>query len=137
MTDNFFEPNFFLVKTLACHKILFGQKYILDPKIFQFESALTELGTTQSQLVEVVFEGFLEGVLETSQVRNIDFVLDIEVVLLGVLEVDLEVILEIVLEVVLEVVLEDFLEVVIDVVIEVGLEVSLRLSFKSTNLNLP
>ena len=102
---------------------------------------MTELGTTQSQLVEVVFEVFLEGVLETSQVRNIDFVLDIEVVLLGVLEVDLEVILEIVLEVVLEaileVVLEDFLEVVIDVVIEVGLEVSLRLSFKSTNLNLP
>ena len=113
--------------------------------MFQFESALTELGTTQSQLVEVVFEVFLEGVLETWQLRNIDFVLDIEVVLLGVLEVDLEVILEIVLEVVLEVVLEailevvleDFLEVVIDVVIEVGLEVSLRLSFKSTNLNLP
>ena len=122
-----------MLKNLACHKILFGQKYILDPKIFQFESALTELGTTQSQLVEVVFEVFLEGVLETSQVRNIDFVLDIEVVLLGVLEVDLEVILE----AILEVVLEDFLEVVIDVVIEVGLEVSLRLSFKSTNLNLP
>ena len=48
----FFYPKIcFDQKKFSTQKILFVQKYIFIPKIFQFESALTELGTTQSQLV--------------------------------------------------------------------------------------
>ena len=65
---NFLTQKFFSPKFSSNQKTLFSQKYIFDRKIistqqiffqpqifflqlFQFESALTELGTTQSQLV--------------------------------------------------------------------------------------
>ena len=70
-TKFFFDPKFFFDTQFFFNPIiLFGQKYFqlnkffqpqfFSLQLFQFESALTELGTTQSQLV-YIFPNWLGG----------------------------------------------------------------------------